>query len=140
LLLPSGNPVTPKSKEYRQTVSVAGRLEPTPPPEILAQTKYIYEAEDVGGERRIKMWVTMVHRNGPVTVCDGWMLRYPESQRVGANENPAIGVSNGRIPGGSLAPYASSLAPIVEANASTDCSERKLLPFAPSPASSPSQI
>lgn len=136
-LLPSGNPVTPQSKEYRQTVSIAGKIEPTPPPDVLAQTKYIYEATGTGNERRIKMWVTSVRKNGPITMCVGWLVRYPEPTRVGGNQRPAIGMVFGGAPSGSLAPFASGLAPIVEANASTDCSERNLVPFAPSPASSP---
>ena len=55
-LLPN-NPVNPQSKQYTPSYSLRGRLEPTPPPEVLAQTKYIYEVtrhrkrgsrEDVG--------------------------------------------------------------------------------------------
>ena len=136
-LLPSGNAVTPQSKEYRQTVSIAGKIEPTPPPDVLAQTKYIYEASGTGGEKRVKMWVTAVHRSGPFTICVGWLLRYPEPTRVGGNTPLAIGRTFGSAPSGSLAPFASGLAPIVEANASTQCSEHALVPFAPSPASSP---
>lgn len=136
-LLPSGTPVTPQSREYRQTVSINGKLEPTPPPDVLAQTKYLYEDLGTGGERRIKMWVTSVHRSGPFTICDGWLLRYPEPTRVGGNARPAIGLRIGGASSGSLAPFASGLAPIVEASASMDCSARHLVPFAPSPAASP---
>jgi hypothetical protein len=133
--------VTPQSKEYRGTISINGRLEPTPPPEVLALTKYIYEASGTGNERRIKMWVTAVHHDGPITMCTGWLVRYPETVRVGANTGQngtqiSIG-GNGHAPGGTLSQSSSELAPIVEANASTDCSERGLVPFAPSPPPSP---
>ncbi len=41
----------------------AGRLEPTPPPEVLAQTKFIYKTRGGGSESQVVMWVTGVRKS-----------------------------------------------------------------------------
>jgi hypothetical protein len=134
-LLPHNN-VNPSYKSYRQKIGLEGRLEPTPPPEVLAATKFIFEERGTGHEARIKMWVTNVRRDGPVTMCEGWLVRYPAAPGVGmilpfgSHVPDNNGGSIGGVPGGTLPP-------IVEAQASTACSERHLVPFAASPAPSP---
>jgi hypothetical protein len=134
--------------------SLRGRLEPTPPPEVLAKTKYIYEVHNVGGEARVKMWVTDAHKAGLTTMCTGWLVRYPQAIRGGyadsggpsvVQNNVHAGPANGTqitIGGGGgghtpLGPFAAGLAPIVDGMTSQPCDGRLLVPFAPSPVSSP---
>jgi hypothetical protein len=131
------NVVNPTQVSEVEHVSLNGRLDPTPPPEVLAQTKYIFEQNGSGGDVRVKMWVTGVRRVGPVLYCDGWLLRYPHASQPppmqGTFTHPVSGsieVSSGGLTGGVLPP-------VIEEHASTACSERALTPFAPSPASSP---
>jgi hypothetical protein len=92
-------------------------------------TKFIYQASG-GSDADVKMWVTGTHREGPLLICDGWMLRFPHASQpaaaVGTVSNPISGgvqVNVGGIPGGRLAP-------IVEEHASVSCRERDLTPFA----------
>lgn len=135
--------------------SLRGRLEPTPPPEVLAKTKYIYEVHNVGGEARVKMWVTDAHKAGLTTMCTGWLVRYPQAIRGGyadssygqtvVQNNVHAGPANGTqitIGGGGvghtpLSPFAAGLAPIVDGIVSQPCDGRLLVPYAPSPVSSP---
>lgn len=139
-MLPHG-PVNPTEGSYHPAVTINGRLEPTPPPEVIAMTKFMYEQQSSGSDERIKMWVTNVRHVGMITMCDGWLLRYPPATGTGAQQQ--IGTATNPISGGVQASttigakHVGTLAPIVEANASAVCSERKLVPFAPSPASSP---
>ena len=91
---------------------------------MLAATKYIYEERGTGGEARIKMWVTSTHHEGPLLICDGWMLRFPAYANVpfkqGTFTHPVSGgivISGGTLPGGVMPP-------VVEEHASTPCSER----------------
>lgn len=136
-MLPN-NPVNPTSKTYRQDITLDGRIVPTPPPDVVALTKFIFEERHSGNEARIKMWVTNVRHVGTLTYCDGWLLRFPQSppatatfvQPPGTHIPPANGTQIGGVPGGELPP-------IVEAGVSTLCSERALVPFAASPAPSP---
>ncbi len=92
-LLPN-NPVHPTSKSYAPSYSLRGRMEPTPPPEVLAKTKYIYEVRNTGNEARVKMWVTAARKDGPTTICTGWLVRYPQAIRGGyadaAGPDPSI--------------------------------------------------
>jgi hypothetical protein len=136
--------------------SLRGRLEPTPPPEVLAKTKYIYEVHNVGGEARVKMWVTQARKSGPTTMCTGWLVRYPQALRGGyadqaggqsvvqndVHAGPANGtqISIGGGGGSShtpLSPFAAGLAPIVDGMVSQPCDGRLLVPYVPSPGSSP---
>jgi hypothetical protein len=153
-LLPN-NPVHPTSRSYTMNYSLRGRLEPTPPPDVLAKTKYMYEVHNTGGEARIKMWVTEARKAGPTTFCTGWLVRYPQAVRgdytgptYGDNNvqsNVHAGPANGTqiaIGGGGgahepLSPFAAGLAPIVDGMVSQPCDGRLLVPFAPSPVSSP---
>jgi hypothetical protein len=136
--------------------SLRGRLEPTPPPEVLAKTKYIYEVRNVGGEARVKMWVTQARKSGPTTMCTGWLVRYPQALRGGYADQAGgqsvvqndvhAGPANGTqiaIGGGGgashtpLSPFAAGLAPIVDGMVSQPCDGRLLVPYVPSPGSSP---
>jgi hypothetical protein len=129
-LLPSG-PVAPQTYTYHPSVSLNGKLEPTPPPEIVAATKYTFTEKGSGGDAIIKMWVTSVRREGPALICEGWMLRYPYNPESGGPTNGAsISIGGGRGRPGTLPP-------IVEEHASTTCTERELEPFGPSPVPSP---
>ncbi|HET9029454.1 MAG TPA: cell envelope integrity protein TolA [Candidatus Aquilonibacter sp.] len=138
-LLPH-NAVNPSQYSYHPTVSLGGSLEPTPPPDVLAATKYIYEERGSGGDALIKMWVTNVYKDGPYTRCEGWMVRYPQTgqptQVVGTATHPiAGGISIGGSIGG--AAHGGVGVPIIEAHATAICNGRKLQPFAPSPGASP---
>jgi hypothetical protein len=81
-MLPN-NPVNPQSKQYTPSYSLRGRLEPTPPPDVLARTKYIYEVKGTGNEDHVKMWVIAARKAGPTTICTGWLVRYPRAVRGG---------------------------------------------------------
>ena len=50
-LLPN-NPVHPSVGTYTPSYSLRGRLEPTPPPDVLAKTQYMYEVKGIGSEER----------------------------------------------------------------------------------------
>ncbi len=153
-LLPN-NPVHPTSKSYGPTYSLRGRLEPTPPPDVLAKTKYIYEVRNTGGDARVKMWVIQARKDGPTTICTGWLVRYPEAIRGGyadaggpdssiVHSNLHGGAANGTqvtIGGGSggqpASPFAAGLAPIVDGIVTAPCSGRQLVPYVQSPEPSP---
>jgi hypothetical protein len=148
------NPVHPTSKQYTMNYSLRGKIEPTPPPDVLAATKYMYEVQGTGNESRVKMWVTGARKAGPTTICTGWLVRYPEAIRGGyadpagpanvqnqQHSAPANGTQiaiggNGpaRPP---LSPFDAGIAPIVDGMVSQPCDGRRLVPFVPSPAPSP---
>jgi hypothetical protein len=147
--------VNPSSKSYTPNLSLSGRLEPTPPPDVLAKTKYIYEVRGTGNEERVKMWVVASRKAGPTTICTGWLVRYPQAERGGyadasagvsnVQSNVHAGPANGTqiaIGGGGgaappLGPFDAGIAPIVDGMVSQPCDGRRLVPFAPSPVSSP---
>ncbi|MGC1759488.1 MAG: hypothetical protein WA742_09045, partial [Candidatus Cybelea sp.] len=153
-LLPN-NPVNPTSKSYTPSYSLRGRLEPTPPPDVLAKTKYIYEVHGTGGEHLVKMWVIAARKAGITTICTGWLVRYPQAERGGYADAPGsdnvqnnvhAGAANGTqiaIGGGGgqehtpLSPFAAGIAPIVDGMLSQPCDGRLLVPYAPSAVSSP---
>lgn len=152
-MLPN-NPVNPTNKSYSPSYSLRGRLEPTPPPEVLAKTKYMYDVRGTGNEARVKMWVIAARKAGPTTICTGWLVRYPQAERGGYAEGAAsgnvqsnihAGPANGTqiaIGGGGgasppLAPFDAGIAPIVDGMVSQPCDGRRLVPFEPSPVSSP---
>jgi hypothetical protein len=69
---------------------------PTPPPDVLARTKYVYEANLANvrpwlpfmaaapEERYVKMYVTSVKRVMGVQFCRGWVVRVPIKGTEGA--------------------------------------------------------
>lgn len=146
-LLPN-NPVNPTSKRYTPNLSLRGRLEPTPPPEVLARTQYLYEVKGTGNEQSVKMWVIAARKAGPTTICTGWLIRYPQPVRGGYAPLPSnvnVGAPNGTqisIGGNTgshepLSPFDAGIAPIVDGMVTQPCDGRLLQRFTPSPASSP---
>jgi hypothetical protein len=131
-LLPNG-PVTPNTKSYAPHLSLSGQMDPTPPPEILAQTKFIYKSR--GGSEALVMWVTSEHKSGMTTVCTGWLVRYPLNQAAShpGDFAPANGAQVS-IGGGHAAGV---LPPIVEGVVTEPCEGRMLVPYSGSPASPP---
>ncbi|MEO6836420.1 MAG: hypothetical protein ABI231_11010 [Candidatus Tumulicola sp.] len=133
-LLPN-NPVNPSSKQYAPQLSLRGSLEPTPPPNVLAQTKYLYRSRG-GSEARVEMWVTAIRKAGPTTICTGWLVRYPYNATAShpGDFAPANGTQM-TVGGGRGSPAV--LPPVVEGIVSAPCEGRLLVPYAASPASSP---
>jgi hypothetical protein len=124
--------VTPHEGHYVGSISLEGRLDPTPPPEALARTHYVYEGAD--GSGTMKMWVTSITRRGPVMLCTGWIVRYP--QTVGRNtfsapnSGPANGIQIGRQHS-IQSSFAAGMNPIVVGDGTAECSARGLTPYTP---------
>lgn len=87
---PTVSPEGPKHYSFLN-VKVTPEPEPTPPPGVIAATKFLY-VENVGQqkwkqswlgtapeERYVKMYVTGVKRIGFINWCTGWVLRSPEA-------------------------------------------------------------
>jgi hypothetical protein len=137
-LLPTTGGVPPSRIHYAPGYKAIGtQLDPTPPPDVIARTKFLYETASSGNEKRTKMWVTAVRKTGPVTLCTGWLVRYPEPPTMGSI-GPINGANNGtqiRIGGGRgagvLSPGAAGQAPIIEVDVTYVCSGRRLVPFVP---------
>ncbi len=146
-LLPH-NPVHVVDKTFRPNISLAGQMQPTPPPAVLAHTRYIFESAGIGGEARVKMWVTATHKVGLTTICTGWLVRFPRpamgmgyappppNDHIGPNNGTQIGIGGGSI-GAGPAPFAAGTRPIVDGIVSMPCNGRELKPFAASAGSSP---
>lgn len=126
------NAVNPTHSATSFHVEMNTSLDPTPPPEIVAITKFTYEEKGAGSDAREKMWVTGTHREGPVLICDGWLVRYPQNSqpapREGTMAHPVSGgivisTAVGGSAGGGVLP------PIVDAQAHVSCTERGLVPF-----------
>ncbi len=127
-LLPH-NAVIPHEANVSFHPGLRGSMEPTPPPEIVAMTKFMFQEKGAGSDALDKMWVTGTHREGPALICDGWMLRYPPASQPavqqGTMTHPVSGgivISTAGLPGGFGAP-------IVEATAHVTCTQRALVPF-----------
>ncbi|HUA10265.1 MAG TPA: hypothetical protein VMA98_13440 [Candidatus Acidoferrales bacterium] len=121
------NVVNPSQESVHFRVALNQSMEPTPPPRIVAMTKFTYEEKGAGNDALDKMWVIATHRVGPTLVCDGWLVRYPHATGPTAGGPNLIQI--GGLTGG-LGP------PVVDAVAHVTCSERALVPFTPpSPAS-----
>lgn len=134
-MLPN-NPVRPTSKQYSPPISLRGSLEPTPPPSVLAQTKYLYRTRGIGNEARVEMWVTSIRKEGPTTICTGWLVRYPFNQK--ASHPGDFAPANGTqvtVGGGRGTP--AMLPPVVDGIVTLACEGRLLEPYAASPAASP---
>ena len=125
-LIPTG-PVVPTRRHYDGDVASIGRgIEPTPPPEILARTKFMYEESGrrAGTEARIKMYVTSVRRIAGVTSCTGWLLRYPITGRSSYGDLTSH-PTDPRYPGPSEQVHSAA---IIEPNATAICAG-KLQPY-----------
>ena len=123
---------------------------------MLAKTKYIYDVRGTGGEARVKMWVIAARKDGPTTICTGWLVRYPQAVRGGYADaaGPDSSVVHSDLHGGPangtqiaiggagpaaapLAPFDAGIAPIVDGMVSQPCDGRRLVPYEPSAVSSP---
>jgi hypothetical protein len=133
-LLPN-NPVNPTSKQYSPSISLHGSLRPTPPPAVLAQTKYLYRSTG-STDALVEMWVTSIRKAGPTTICTGWLVRYPLNATAphAGDYAPANGTQIS-VGGGRGTP--GTLPPIVDGIVTQPCEGHLLVPFVPSPATSP---
>ena len=132
-LLPN-NPVVPTTKQLRAGhARCTDHLEPTPPPEVLAQTKYHVQIARRGSEGRVVMWVTATHKSGPTTVCTGWLVRYPFNATPPGGFAPANGTQIS-IGGAS---HPGSTAADRRGHGHQPCEGRLLVPYAGSTAPSP---
>jgi hypothetical protein len=126
-LLPNNpSPVTSKTYGggYR---AVPTTLDPTPPPEVLAKTIYLYQTSGKGTEARTKMWVTSIRKVGPLTFCTGWLVRYPYP----ATMSTSLGT---RLLHPTISTGEAGFKPIIEPSASYICEARSMTPYVPSPA------
>lgn len=134
-MLPHG-PVTPHTLHYSGSLSLAGRLEPTPPPSVVARTRFLFQGPAGGGDGMLKMWVVGVERRGPLLICNGWILHFPQTigQGILTAPNVPVGPANGIQIGGAhqvLSGFAAGMAPIVVGMGTAECTQRALVPFTP---------
>ncbi|MDQ2680942.1 MAG: hypothetical protein M3Y21_07975 [Candidatus Eremiobacteraeota bacterium] len=128
-LIPN-NPVHVTQKVYAPGyAAVPTNAYPTPPPEIVARTRFIMDLHK-RNESAVMMWVTGVSKRGPLTICSGWLYRVPLKapgylpSRSDATFNP----NAPRYPG----PQGEAgFKAIVEPDASYICSPRDLKAFTP---------
>jgi hypothetical protein len=129
-MLPNG-PVHMQNKAYSPQISLRGSLRPTPPPDVLAKTKYIYRSTG-GSEGLVEMWVTDVRKAGPTSVCTGWLVRYPlNGTAYHAGDFAPPNGTQASVGGGA---GRGTLAPIVEGITSAPCEGRLLEPYVKQPA------
>ena len=107
--------------------------EPTPPPEIVAKTKFIYRSASHRAEDRFTMWVTALKKLGLITVCSGWLVRYPSAPpSYGTVAAGASGPLHGQVTVLNPGPRPqNAFMPIIEASASYVCPAGSLVPFYP---------
>jgi hypothetical protein len=134
------NDVNPSEAHVAFHPGLRGSMEPTPPPQIVAITKFMFEEHGVGDDGLDKMWVTSTHREGPLLICDGWLLRYPLSSQPAVQEGTmthpvsggiAVSTALGGVAHGGLG------TPIVEGITHVTCTEHALVPFTPPSSPSP---
>jgi hypothetical protein len=121
-LIPTAKPsVSPEpSKHYNFVGSLkVTQPEPTPPAEVLAQTKFIYVENEAGQrwkqsylgtspeERYVKMYVTKVKRIGFINWCTGWLVRAP----MAGNTQWEVESNTSYICSGHLEPYTRDTTP-----------------------------
>jgi hypothetical protein len=117
--------------------AVPTSLDPTPPPDVIARTKYLFMTSGSGTESRTKMWVTAVRPLGlGLSMCTGWLVRWPQApmDSTGSQALAANGIQlriGGGHGGGVLSTGMAGQTPIIEPNASYMCSARRLVPFGP---------
>jgi hypothetical protein len=129
--LPTG-PVDIHQHRYAPGASsISTQMDPTPPPSVLAQTKFLYQTTG-GAQARTKMWVTGIRKVGPLTMCTGWLVRWPNAPTMGSSgaNGSQISIFGGPAHG-VTAPGNAGQLPIIEANVTYVCSTRHLTPFTP---------
>lgn len=113
---------------------------PTPPPQVLAATKFLYENKNVKGfwrifggqEQRVVMYVTGVKNHGAMSTCTGWLIRFPLKSgpyRAAAASGPFRGgpvVADQPGPPGN-----NQLDPVVEENVTFECETARLQKYVP---------
>jgi hypothetical protein len=124
-LLPNG-PVHPETKQYTPQISLRGSLRPTPPPDVLAKTKFLYKSNG-GSEGLVEMWVTDVHKQGFTSICTGWLVRYPLN--AAAYQPGDFAPPNGSQIAVGGAAGRGTLPPIVEGITTAPCEGRLLEPY-----------
>ncbi|GAC1393952.1 MAG: hypothetical protein NVSMB31_13820 [Vulcanimicrobiaceae bacterium] len=141
-LLPNG-PVVPTTKRYSPGASGVGPItHPTPPPEVLARTKFLFDPPrpKYGASHmdRIIMWVTSVSKNGPLTICHGWLLDFPRPPAAYGTTAARSPLHGGAIVLDNPGPRPeNNIMPRITADASVDCDAGQLKPFNPQAAPSP---
>jgi hypothetical protein len=126
------NTVNPTQGGTSFHVSLNASMDPTPPPEVVAMTKFTFQEKGAGDDALDKMWVTSTRREGPALICEGWLVRYPHATGPAPNGPNLVSVPIGGSHGvPAVGP------PIVEEHATTSCTERALVPFTPPSPSSP---
>ena len=124
LLLPTGTGTAPTSAHIAPGAgAISTQMVPTPPPDVLARTQFIFTSDPAAQglkifgvpisigppmAERVEMWVTSSEKRGAVTICHGWLLRFP---------TPVRGMR--------------ALDPIVDADATFVCGGRTLVPYKP---------
>ncbi|MBV8728074.1 MAG: hypothetical protein JO233_09820 [Candidatus Eremiobacteraeota bacterium] len=128
------NPVKPTSKRYSSGPEAMRPAEPTPPPDVLAKTKYICRSAGGRAKDRFTMWVTALKKLGFLTVCSGWLVRYPSAP---PSYGSVVAGASGPLHGGQVilpnpGPRSENgFMPIVEADATYICPAGSLEPFYP---------
>jgi hypothetical protein len=134
--------VNPSQGHYNGTSSIGKPGDPTPPPEILGKTKYIYESGNVakayrffgGREQRVKMYVTDIKRHGAFSTCTGWLVRFPMGSAPTFGQLGSDGKLNTGFPGRG---GANSYEAVIEPHVTFECETSRLQPYTPSAAPSP---
>jgi hypothetical protein len=124
-LLPNG-PVHPETKQYTPKISLRGSMRPTPPPDVLAKTKFLYKSTG-GSDGLVEMWVTDVHKQGFTSMCTGWLVRYPLNA-VAYHPGDFAPPNGSQIAVGGAAGRG-TLPPIVEGITTAPCEGRLLEPY-----------
>lgn len=126
-LIPN-NPVHVTQKIYAPGfAAVPTNAYPTPPPEVLALTKFIMDSHR-RGESVVKMWVTGISKRGPLTICTGWLYRVPLKAPgyIQSVMSPSYNPNAANYPG----PQGEAgFKAVVEPNASFVCAAGDLTPF-----------
>jgi hypothetical protein len=135
LLLPTGTGTTPKQGHIAPGFgAINTQLDPTPPPDVIARTQYTYESGVSDEEKKVKMWVTSVRKEGPISICTGWLLTYPLPPPMSfpgqsASQGASFTIGGGGRPKSTLSRGEFGQAPLIEANATFVCFSRLLKPF-----------
>ena len=122
--------VTPQTlKRYGANYgAMSAGYQPTPPPDVRAQTRYIYRTSGVD---TLEMWVTSVTRGALASRCHGWLVRFPHGPPSQAG--PPSRLAPTVIFGGGGGPTQAGRAvdPIIVGMVTIPCRAGALTPFTP---------